>query len=757
MTRLRSTLIASTLLCCLVVFPAAAQNPLFLVNEETTVRNVSFDFVDTQTFDESRLKEQVATEGPTFWDRVRSIPPISNLFAPNTYPFDPLTLQRDVVRLHRFYNRQGFLHPEIDYPDSRLDTTSNSIHVIFSIREGPPLAIQDVAFYGADTTSYAVSEFSGRLRDEWIRFRDETSFRRGERYTDTRRTQIESQVTSWLQNRSFAFAQVNTQTQVDSTVNTVDIRFLIDPGPRARFGEISVEGAESIRPSVVRRELPFKEGDPFTERALVRGQRELFGLNVFRLALVDVPQQQRDSTVDVRVRVRESRLRYITAETGYAREGGLTAEGTWNHRNFLGGGRNLSIGLTTNSGLLASPPQPYMGLTRLFRGSVSLRQPYLFVTNLSAIVEPFLQFERNPLLEENEDAFLNLNASEYGVNTTLLYEILPFRTVTLQHTFSRASGTTRRFGVDTDTTGLGQLTRDLYNKNILTLGATVGQTDDRLNPSRGWLARPVAEFGGPMRLSGVEYAKLGGELTGYMPLTDVTSLTARLAGGRIWPFGVSTFQFEDSRIENRFDPIRFYTGGPSDVRGWGSQLAGPKYNRTAFVRDGSGDIRFPEDCTPGEPDCLPLTTDERYEALGGLSKLAANVELRLPFPGLGSEWLTAVFFDVGQVSARQVQQRSECSNPLRCDQADLFEDEGHLRLAPDAFKYGVGAGIRYRTPVGFARLDLAYKLNPDRKDLIGPRNALLEETSWPGKPDDFDPQTRFWRRFNLHLSIGQAF
>jgi len=97
-----------------------------------------------------------------------------------------------------------------------------------------------------------------------------------------------------------------------------------------------------------------------------------------------------------------------------------------------------------------------------------------------------------------------------------------------------------------------------------------------------------------------------------------------------------------------------------------------------------------------------------------------NLELRLPFPGLSSSWRTAVFLDAGQV------------------REDSF--------VPTKLRLGTGAGIRYQTPVGYLRLDLAYKLNPGPFDLRDPR-AVFNSTTSP----------RFLDRFRLHIGIGQSF
>jgi outer membrane protein insertion porin family/translocation and assembly module TamA len=122
---------------------------------------------------------------------------------------------------------------------------------------------------------------------------------------------------------------------------------------------------------------------------------------------------------------------------------------------------------------------------------------------------------------------------------------------------------------------------------------------------------------------------------------------------------------------------RFFLGGSSSVRGWG---------------------RF---------DVSPLT--EGFP-IGGLSMLEGSSEVRLPLAG---KFGAVAFFDYGNVWRE--------SKNL---------DVGDLR-------YAVGPGIRYQTPIGPARLDVGYQLNPIDGLLIN------------GEPQK--------RRIRVHFSVGQAF
>ena len=95
---------------------AVAQDPLFLVDDQTQVRSIRFTFAERQTFEPDLLREQIALTdqpglwglGPGFRERLSWIHGIDDV---GVHPFLPIEMQKDVVRLRRFYNRNGFLLP----------------------------------------------------------------------------------------------------------------------------------------------------------------------------------------------------------------------------------------------------------------------------------------------------------------------------------------------------------------------------------------------------------------------------------------------------------------------------------------------------------------------------------------------------------------------------------------------------------------------------------------------------------------------
>ncbi len=718
--------------------PVSAQHRLYFVDDETTVRGIAFRFPETQTFDSNRLREEIFTQAPSFFDRVRRALP---LFSSPVYEFDPVELQRDVVRLRQFYQRNGFLHTRIDYPASQLDTTSNSIRVIFTVWEGPPLIIQNIGFESRDG-SPAVQSFAEEDQEDWIRFRDRLGVRIGSRYTEFERTRVQDEVLTWLQDQGYAFAEVTHRTNIDSVASVVDLRIVVEPGPVAFVDEVLLQGNESVSREVVLRETALKPGDRFSRSKLITGQRRLFALNLFRVAVADVPEQEVSDEVDIRYRVSEARPRHVSAQTGYGRNGGIQFLSDWRHRNFLGGARELTISLGARTGVWA---RPVTGLseTRSFSASASLRQPYLFVPDLSGIITPFYTWQHSP----SQD----IEFQEIGLSTSVIYEILPFRTIRLQNTFSRAYplGDTQISVPDpedeTPVDGIEVL--DIYDRSIWNLSATFGRADNFIEASRGFIIRPSFEVGGLLIARGVEYAKGNLEVSGYQPLGRRFNISGRVQGGIIEPFGRSRDQ-RDPQIEYRFERIRFFAGGASDVRGWGPGRLGPEIPRARLARDEEGDLILEDVEGGGRRIALQRTG---YEPIGGLAKLSGNVELRMPFPGLGENWQTAAFVDFGRVFAKM----NSTPSP------DISGVE--LPLEPARLRIGVGGGIRFRTPVGYIRLDIAMKANPSDTDLQDPAETFrwvyrdeLRELN-PLEPEPDRPDRPFRRLFQFHLSLGQAF
>jgi len=162
-------------------------------------------------------------------------------------------------------------------------------------------------------------------------------------------------------------------------------------------------------------------------------------------------------------------------------------------------------------------------------------------------------------------------------------------------------------------------------------------------------------------------------------------------------------------------PERFLAGGGNSHRGFAINQAGPR-----------------DPCT-GAP-------------LGGGAVFINNLEMRTPpvlLPFVEDNLSFVLFHDAGNVFATP----RDILKGLRFTQ----DKQGCQSLSQTAvcnFNYlshAVGAGVRYRTPIGPLRVDFGYNLNP-------PVFPVLQADQ-----QNSQPHVETARHFNFFFSIGQTF
>jgi outer membrane protein insertion porin family len=164
-------------------------------------------------------------------------------------------------------------------------------------------------------------------------------------------------------------------------------------------------------------------------------------------------------------------------------------------------------------------------------------------------------------------------------------------------------------------------------------------------------------------------------------------LDPRSGWQKYWPSWVSSIfaarirlGYADSYGRSERVPVenRFFTGGGNSVRGYDENSIGPK--------------ELVDNVVTGEPE---LTV------VGGRVFILTNVEMRFPLPWL-SRWRFsgAIFADGGNVW--------EDPQSVSFSNFQLFKNQDDITL--EDYRYSVGLGIRYNTPLGPIRLDYGIPL-----------------------------------------------
>lgn len=539
----------------------------------STVRALHFEGVEAVPTGE--LRSVMATRRPDRWRFWRPEP-----------HFQEASLEQDMERIERVYRRYGYYETAARY-ELGWDDEHRRVAITVIVDEGPPVRLAQVGVDVHGAPDLTDAERAAVVAD--------LPLRPGDIFTLDDYRRARELVLERLADRAHPAAQIQGGADVDVETHEARVHWQVEPGPRVLFGPVTVKGLEDVEGHVVRRELRFHEGEPYSASALDRTRRRLLALQLFRYVSV-LPQRPETSASGapapaaasppaapqvwpVVVEVHERPPRTIALGAGWGSDEGFRGSARWSHRNFWGDGRGFEIG-----GSASALDQ---------KARVRLLQPYVMGTEAA--------------LDTSLD-WLRRSRDSYDANE-VTFTIGPRRSFG-EHWLGEAA---YRFGW-TSVTNVQDVTdevlREQSNSGFLSgvgLRFRRAEVDRPADPRRGtWLQLGM---GTNLRVLGStwDWMRYEADLRGYLPLGP-TVAAARLQVRTIDPFG-STRPAEVPLSQ------RLFLGGVHAGRGFPYEKLGP--------------------------------LDANDEPVGGTSSVLASFEWRFP---IWRRLSGSVFVDAGQVS-----------------------------------------------------------------------------------------------------------
>jgi len=630
--------------------------------------------------------------------------------------FDEQEFRRDVVRLDVLYRRSGFPNAEIDTTVRRTD---ESVFITFNIEEGEPIEVRSLAIPGLDS----LPDWLQRLAQRDLPLRVGDPFNRYSMQASA------DSITARLRDRGYPNARVFTAFETDRNARTATVQLETVTGERAVIGDVRVVGAQRIEPSLARNLLVARPGRRYSQNDLVLSQRNLYDSDLYRYATVTIDSAAYEpgaDSVPLLVQVSEAKPRRIRGGLGYGTDDCFRGSLGWTSRNFLGSnGRILDLtsriskvgvgdpfdwGMAEN--ICSTSRGDSVGSARVnYNLGASLRRPAFLSANNTLAVSVYT---------ERRSEFKVYLRRETGTTVTLSRQS-PRRRFPLSLSYNLSYGRTEATDAsfcasfNACTPDVVNLLRQNRVLATLTGTATLPRVNNPVDPSRGSVKSLEVTLSSRLLGSAPfqQFTRIVGDAAWYRPLTRDVVFSWRVRGGIIFSPTVDV-----ATQRGNFIPPeqRFYAGGPNDVRGFERNELGP----VVYVVSGSG-----VGPTGG------IDADEVTVAASGGNTLAvANVELRVPSPVFSSRLRLAAYVDAGGAWQR-----------------GLATSDAVIRVTP-------GVGLRVATPLGPARLDVAY--NPYKLQ-AGPLFQINEDgalTPVPGRESfvlDRDG------RVTLHFAVGQAF
>ena len=159
-----------------------------------------------------------------------------------------------------------------------------------------------------------------------------------------------ARIVGLLREDGYAFAAVVGRDAVaEHLTSKLDVTFRVDAGPKAKFGAVTIKGAERVEPEFLVSLTTFEEGDPFKAGTLNDYKAELERLLVFdTVAIEEGKSLDPQGRLPITVVVSERKLHIAGVSASFSTLEGAALGGYWAHRNLWGWAEQLRFDATSS-------------------------------------------------------------------------------------------------------------------------------------------------------------------------------------------------------------------------------------------------------------------------------------------------------------------------------------------------------------------------------------------------------------------------
>jgi outer membrane protein insertion porin family len=627
---------------------------------KTGIRSINFS--GNAAYSDSRLRGLMTSTEMNF---------ISWLKTSDVY--DPDRILNDLELIRRYYLKNGYADFRVVSNESRFDESAGGYILDIAISEGQPYTVSDV-------------RIDSRLRDV-----DSATLQRlvttsaGDTYNAEAVEKSIVQLTTEVNRRGYAFAQVRPAGERVAGANSIGLTYVIEEGPRVYVERINIRGNTRTRDYVVRRELDLGEGDAYNRVLVNRAERRLNNLGFFeKVRITNEPGSASDRVI-VNVDVEDKPTGSFSIAGGYSTSDGVIGEVSLSESNFLGRGQFVRIAGTfgqRSQGVDFSFTEPYFLGYRLAAG-IDLFSKFSDNSNTSRFESRVTGGQLRFTLPVTEEFSITPRYSIFTTNIRIPNTVSnPFNDCSVGSDIPGITGIDRINCIANGEASIAvKEARGDQLTSLVGLNLNYNSLDNFQNPKNGLSVELKPEFAG-----------LGGDSKFFRVSADARYFR------EIWDDVVGIARIQGGHIESFDGPTRMidhYFLGPTLVRGFATSGIGPR----------------------------DLATDPRTGALGGTTYFGGSLEMQFPIYGLPRELglKGAVFADAGTVfgyDGGQATTIATCPTGTKGRQFNVNVAAPQSAIAcvrdENVLRSSVGASILWSSPLGPIRFDYAFALSRDK-------------------------------------------
>jgi translocation and assembly module TamA len=355
----------------------------------------------------------------------------------------------------------------------------------------------------------------------------------------------------------------------------MDVTIQVDPGPRAGFGAVTLNGPKTFDPGIARSFIYLEEGELYTPTALAETKLSLRQIPAVSAArVVEGTKLDANGDLPLTIDVGDRAHYAVGVNAQYSTIDGPAAQVYWEDHNVFGGAENLRL----EADLLYAPS--YAGPTQKIAG---ISDADLGGRVVAHFMKPAIADTRNDLLIDAYAERVSTNTLDFTGYTVNDVDVA----TAIRHRFnqylSAQVGLDGQVGMATDALGTVN-----YHLIGVPVSLTYDSTDDKLDPTRGF--RATGSFAAYPKAFGssLDLFQAKGRASAYYSIDPESNY---VLAGRV-------------NLESEFGAplddipanLRFYSGGGGSVRGYAYNTLGPTGPGGAIIGgrsefDASGELR----------------------------------------------------------------------------------------------------------------------------------------------------------------------
>lgn len=427
---------------------------VFEISEGKKAKISRIYFVGNAAFSDQELIEEISTKESKWYK-----------FLSSSDSYDSDRIEFDKEKLRRFYGSKGYADFITISSIAQISPKKDSFFITFLVEEGIKYKV------GSINISNYIEKFDDKI------LQPEILIKKGQVFNSDSVDKTIDRMIEKMSEKSYAFSSVEPVLTRNKDQKIINIDFVLKETPQIYINQIHISGNNRTHDEVIRRELRFRDGDPYNITKINRSKQRIENLGFFEKVELKTKRLNDLNKVDIEIEVKEKKTGELNLGIGYSTVNKLTTNAGIKERNLFGTGQELSLNLQNS----------YTG----FSGEISYTRPYFMDRSIDAGLDLFkyqLNKRYSLVYDQNSDGITT--RGNYSITEYLSHQIhYSLSQQTIGNIDSDASISIQNLQGSFISSGIGHTL--LYDKR-----------DNKMNPKSGYFisfSQELNGFGGDIK------------------------------------------------------------------------------------------------------------------------------------------------------------------------------------------------------------------------------------------------------------------